>query len=304
MERILVALPRTMKALLFALLCACATEATTETVSLQDSDLAPTGHHGINNHAGGGGRGGFGISYHGGPVIEGTVNVYYIWYGDWSNNTAVNILTDLANNIGGTPYYNINKGYYDLVNGGKRNVTGLVHYAGSTTDAYSQGTSLDDNGVFAVVNHAVSTAALPEDTNAVYFVLTSADVNETTGFCTQYCGWHWFGTDSAGHDLRYAFVGNPDRCPSACEAQTTSPNGNAGADGMASIITHELEEANTDPEGNAWYDRQGNEDADKCAWNFGTEQTAANGSKYNVVWGGKQYLVQQEWKVTGGCALQ
>ena len=29
-----------------------------------------------------------------------------------------------------------------------------------------------------------------------------------------------------------------------------------------------------------------------------------SGSKYNVTWGGKQYLVQQEWKVGGGCGLQ
>ena len=33
----------------------------------------------------------------------------------------------------------------------------------------------------------------------------------------------------AGADIKYAFVGNPDRCPSACSAQTISPNGNAGA---------------------------------------------------------------------------
>jgi len=53
-----------------------------------------------------------GISYHGGPVMLGTVNVYYIWYGNWSGNTAVGIRTDLANSIGGSPYFNINSGYY------------------------------------------------------------------------------------------------------------------------------------------------------------------------------------------------
>src|SRR5262249_19545038 len=130
MERILVTHPRTMKALLFALLCACATEATTDSISIQDSELAPSGRHGINNHAGGGGAGGAAIRYHGGPVIEGTVNVYYIWYGNWSGITALDILTDLAKNIGNTPYYNINKGYYDVVGRGKNYVTGLVNYAG------------------------------------------------------------------------------------------------------------------------------------------------------------------------------
>ena len=35
---------------------------------------------------------------------------------------------------------------------------------------------------------------------------------------------------------------------------------------MASIVSHELEEAVTDPDLNAWYDRRGQEADDKCAW--------------------------------------
>jgi len=240
-----------------------------------------------------------GISYHGGPVILGTANVYYIWYGNWSGNTATTILTDLANSIGGSPYFNINTSYY---NGAGTHVSNSVHYAGSTIDNYSQGTSLGDAQVQAVVSSAISSGRLPKDTNAVYFVLTSSDVNETSGFCTQYCGWHTRGTIS-GSDIKYAFIGNPDRCPSACEAQTTGPNGNAGADGMASIIAHELEEAVTDPDLNAWYDQRGEENADKCAWTFGATYLA-NGAAANMKLGTRDYLIQQNWvNASGGyCA--
>jgi hypothetical protein len=100
-------------------------------------------------------------------------------------------------------------------------------------------------------------------------------------------------------------VGNADRCPSACEAQTTSPNGNAGADAMASVIAHELEEAVTDPNLNAWYDTRGAENADKCAWTFGTVSSASNGSFYNMILGARQYLIQRNWvNASGGyCAL-
>src|SRR4051812_10136346 len=45
-----------------------------------------------------------GINYHGGPVMVGNKNLYYIWYGNWSGNTATSILTDLGNSIGGSPY--------------------------------------------------------------------------------------------------------------------------------------------------------------------------------------------------------
>ena len=246
---------------------------------------------------------GNGINYHGGPLILGTTHIYYIWYGNWSssNNTATNILPQLASYIGGSPYFNINTTYY---NGSNVHVSNAATFSGSTTDSYSLGTALSDANIQTIVGNAIASGSLPSDTNAVYFVLTSADVNETSGFCTQYCGWHTSGTIN-GSNIKYAFVGNPDRCPSACEAQTTSPNNNPGADGMASVIAHELEEAVTDPNLNAWYDRQGYENADKCAWTFGTMSTASNGSKYNMTLGGLQFLIQRNWvNASGGyCAL-
>jgi len=269
------------------------------------SELMPNGRHGGTSHDAGGGGSTQPISYHNGPVIEGTVNVYFIWYGDWSyDGQASAILGNLATNIGGTPYYNINTKYYDVAGGLKHFVSGNVVFGGQTSVSYTYGTSLDDNTVFQVVDDAVSAGALPQDTNGVYFVLTSRDVKESSGFCSQYCGWHFFGT-IAGSRLKYSFIGNPDQCPSACSAQTTSPNGNVGADGMASIISHELEEAVTDPYVSAWTDSSGEENADKCAWTFGTEQSAANGSQFNVTLNGMQYLIQQNWvNANGGsCAM-
>ncbi len=243
-----------------------------------------------------------GINYHGGSVMTSTSNtMYFIWYGNWSGNTAPSILTTLARSIGGSPYFNINTTYYNRTG---THITNAMRYGGSTTDTYSQGKSLDDNAVQAVVAHAISTGKLPSSANGIYFVLTSADVKETSGFCTQYCGWHWYGTIGTTR-IKYAFIGNPDQCPSACEDQTTSPNGNAGADGMASIVAHELEETVSDPYGSAWYDAQGEENADKCAWTFGAESTASNGSKYNITLGGLHYLIQQNWvNANGGaCAM-
>jgi hypothetical protein len=254
---------------------------------------------------------GYGITYHGGPVMTGvgtspSVNVYYIWYGNWSGNSATTILTNLAQSIGPSPYWNINTTYSNS-SGGK--VPNAVTYKTATDDSYSQGTSLSDAQIKTVVSSAIAGGKLPSDTNAVYFVLTSSDVTASSGFCTQYCGWHTHGTIN-GADIKYSFVGNPDRCPSACEAQTTGPNGNAGADGMASIIAHELEEAASDPDLNAWYDSRGYENADKCAWTFGTTSTAANGAKYNVTLGTRQYLIQQNWvnalsptKAKGYCSM-
>jgi hypothetical protein len=252
------------------------------------------GPNGEGNPHGGGGTSN-GITYHGGPVMTGATKAYYIWYGNWANNTATTILTDLAQNIGGSPYFNINSTYTDANN---VHVQNSVTFGGSTTDSYSRGTSLTDTAVQSVVADAIAANRVPKDPDAVYFVLTSADVTASSGFCSQYCGWHTHGT-IGGADIKYSFVGNPDRCPTSCEQQTTSPNGNAGADGMASIIAHELEEAVTDPALNAWYDRRGYENADKCAWTFGTTYTA-NGAQANMRLGTRDFLIQQNWVNAAG----
>jgi hypothetical protein len=277
----------------------------TEDQAASSGELAPSGKHLAKGegHTSGGGSGGStganGINYHGGPVMRGGVGVYYIWYGNWAGNTATSILPDLITGIGGTGYFNINTTYTD----GTGAVSNSVFLDGQTTVGYTYGTKLTDAQVQSVVSDAITGHALPSDPGAVYFVLTSSDVTATSGFCSSYCGWHTHGT-IGGADIKYAFIGNPDRCPTSCEEQTTSPNSNAGADGMASIISHELEESASDPDLNAWYDRRGQENADKCAWTFGTESTAANGSKYNQTWGGRQWLIQRNWvNASGGyCA--
>jgi FlaG/FlaF family flagellin (archaellin) len=246
------------------------------------------------------GGGANGINYHGGPVMLGSTHVYYIWYGNWASSPSPSILTTLASGIGGSSYFNINTTYY---NGSNTHVSNSVSYSGSTNDNYSQGTALTDAKVQSVVNTAITNNSLPKDTNAVYFVLTSSDVNETSGFCTNYCGWHTHGT-IGGSDIKYAFIGDPLRCPSSCEDQTTGPNGSSGADGMASIISHELEEAVTDPDLNAWYDRRGEENADKCAWTFGTTYTSG-GALANVHLGTRDFLIQRNWvNASGGyCSM-
>src|SRR5713226_8268707 len=93
-------------------------------------------------------RSGNGIFYHGGPLMLGTPTMYYIWYGNWSSNTAVSILSEFGQFLGGSPYYNINTTYYD---GSNTHLSNSITFGPSATDSYSQGTALSDSGVQAVV---------------------------------------------------------------------------------------------------------------------------------------------------------
>jgi len=287
-------------------------------------DKAPTGHipgviqEDIERAAGPVGDAvvtGNGINYHGGPVMKGTPNIYLIWYGNWNStgsNTAAtrSLVEHFVMTLGNTPYELINSTYGD--NAG--NVSGNLAFGRSTIVSSTR--NLTDARLRTTVSNALTSGALPTDANGVYMVLSSSNINETSGFCTQYCGFHTHATLN-GVDIKYAFVGNPDRCPSGCEAQTTGPNspatGVGGADGMINIITHESEEAITDPDLNAWFDANGEEDADKCNFNFGTTSTCtatsvcsasgkAAAAKFNQTFGGNSYLMQDEWRNSGGGA--
>jgi hypothetical protein len=238
---------------------------------------------------------GNGIGYNGGPIMTGTVNLYYIWYGNWGGDSATTILSDWGNSVSSSPNYFINDTYDDSSG---NHVDASVVLAGQTNDGYSRGQNITGGDIWTIVTSALSSGQLPVDGNGVYFVLTSGDVDLTDGFCTQFCGWHTAGSFN-NTDIKFAFVGNPSRCNGSCGGLGTTPNGNAGADDMASIMFHELSETVTDPLINAWGDGNG-ENGDKCAWNFGSTYASGNGSPANAHLGNRDFLMQQMWANTGG----
>ena len=265
---------------------------------------------------------GNGINYHGGPVLKASpVPIYIIWYGNWnggarpsdSQATVTTIQGFLSStSLGGSSYEAINTTYGDNTG----NVSGHLNFAAAVNDNYSAGTKFGDRALPGIVSRGIS-AGLPNDPNGIYLILTSSDVSETSGFCRTYCGFHTHNT-ILGNDLKYAFIGNVDKCQSGCEIQSTGPNspaaGVGGADGMSNVITHETEEAITDPDLNAWFDASGNEDADKCNFKFGptTICTTANGctsagaaanAQFNQTFGGHNWMIQMEWENSrgGGC---
>ncbi len=100
-------------------------------------------------------QGGNGINYHGGPLLTTGVHMYYIWYGNWagSDTQAAGILNNLATNIGGSPYFNINTTYYD---GSGTHVSNSVTLFASYTVAAYLGNSLSDAQIQQVVSDAIT----------------------------------------------------------------------------------------------------------------------------------------------------
>lgn len=274
-----------------------------------DLAAAKQGGHG----GGGGGGGGTGIVYHGGPILYQT-KVAAIYWGTstiytggptpgttGSGSQDGSLVGFFLRNLGGSPYFNINTTYYD---GTSTHVQNVIAYTQFWADNTAPGATVSDAQIQAEVAKGLSSGALTYDASTLYHVFTGPGVNLGGGFGTQYCAYHGHFTWN-GLDVKYSAMPHDYDFPTACAALNGSPNDDFAADAEVNTLAHETEETTTDEDLNAWYDRRGYENADKCAWTFGTEYTVANGSKANMKLGTRDYLIQQNWvNASGGyCAM-
>jgi hypothetical protein len=271
---------------------------------------------------GGGGGGGTGIFYHGGPLLTAATNVNAIYWaaapvyngGPAAGSTGTgsadgSLIGAFLRGLGGSAYFGINTTYYNASNTHVSNVVNYTHYwANNQYGVPSNGQSVSDAQMVAMLQYGLDHGYLTYDASTLYHIFTAGTVNLGGGFGTQYCAYHTHGTVSVGgvaKTILYSAMPYDYAYPSACAALSGSPNNDFGADAEVNTLAHETEETTTDMMGNAWYDRRGYENADKCAWNFGTTYTTANGATANVNIGGRDWLVQQNWvnSGNGGCAL-
>src|SRR5438552_4341640 len=234
------------------------------------------------------------ITYYGGPVMGGSTNAYVVYYGNWASSSQ-NIVNTWLQHLGGSELYNINTTYFDTTGAEVRNIVNYNPATNSYLDNYSLGTNLTDANIQTVISKslAINGGTLPTDDNGAYFVLTSPDVSETAfgaTFCGSFCGYHNPSTTIiSGHTIKYSFVGSPAACPSACDGNiingdSTTPNGDVGADGAINVMFRELSETVSDPVITAWGEDE-SENGDQCNFNFGTFSSlpqAGNGAHYNV----------------------
>src|SRR5206468_1267117 len=109
----------------------------------------------------------------------------------------------------------------------------------------------------------------------------------------QYCAYRTHGpvtVNGVSQTVLYAAMPYDYTFPGSCTNGTGAPNGDAAADAEVSTLAHEIEESTTDMLGTAWWDNRGYENADKCAWNFGTTY-ASGGGVANLTIRTKDYLV-------------
>lgn len=288
----------------------------------------------VNSTSGSAGQAGGPLIYHaGGKVMLPWVEIYTIF---WNPPTLQSgNPTGFASTYGGPQtliaawlpthgLFNINTEYYQTIGGVTTYVNNLGGRAGfyvSTQPLPASGCHnnngvpvatdcVNDTQIRAEIQRVMNVNGWTPGMNKLFMMFlpknlgSCFDSGSTQCSYTAYCGYHSY-IPNGGNPIIY--TNEPYGNANNCWTGLPSPNNDVEADSAASVASHEIAEATTDPLLDAWYDSQGNENADICAWNFGTLTWKANGSataNANQMYNGWYFTLQQNWSNhQNGCAL-
>ncbi len=201
---------------------------------------------------------------HGGPVIS-SARVVSIFWGPsttWGTSGSPSILastiTGFFGNFGTTGEYNVITQYSGI------QPTNLTTQ--SWVDNSTPPTNATDSAVQGEVRKYLNTFhGGVADASTIYEVFLPPGSYASFGSSDScggpnlvFCAYHSnFSYNSV--DVKYSSMPYPSCSGCQWTGWTTAEN-------IEHFACHETREAVTDPDGNAWYDRRGNEADDKCAW--------------------------------------
>jgi hypothetical protein len=236
------------------------------------------------------------LTNHGGPTLTSSpASVQTIYWGaKWADTSFIadkfSGLDSFYGGWTGSAYSTTTQEYV----GSTGQTSGIVNYAGAIVDTSPGPSSPPSTAtILAEVQRRVSaTVVVAHGYYPVYVDLKRGNAG--------YCAWHDTGT-VWGVQVEVAFFFNLDGDP-GCDPSDSTTGHTEGLAALANVSGHELSEAKTDPQLNAWYDRQGAENADKCAWHFNQISTFHNGTTWKIQgnWSNNAYNHNTGY-YNGGC---
>jgi hypothetical protein len=268
------------------------------------------------------------LTYHGGAVMR-TITTYAVYWrpsgtsfnGDNTTyqNTINQFFTDVATDSGlSSNVYATDPQYYDTIGGGTHHIAYSSTFAGSIVDTNpfpSDGCTdgidthcLTEDQLTTELQSVVEGQGWPENGSTQYFLFTPKNVGSCGfGDCAyqDFCAYHDSFSTGGGNEIIWAdqpWTANwPSAGSSVCD-EHQYPN-SSDADPTINVMSHENNEAITDPNLDAWYDAAGYENGDKCAWTFGS-LSGTSGHFYNQTINGHHYLLQEEYNNAGHNCVQ
>lgn len=213
------------------------------------------------------------MTYHGGKILTTAVTEAIFWGTSWASSPGDKITGMDA------WYTGFNQSNYaktsDEYTGSNGQVSDNTIYLGHVLDNTASKTGNNTATILAEVCKMVPS---PDKSGNGYYAVYS----DTPRGGANYCAYHSYGSCN-GVPLQFAYFFKLDGDP-GCDPQDTSGLHSQGLAALANVSGHELSEARSDPASPAaWYDAQGEENGDKCAWTFGAPLvTFANGSEWKI----------------------
>jgi PKD domain len=163
---------------------------------------------------------------------------------------------------------------------------------------------LTDAQLETELEHVIAADHLPTTNQDVYFIVTPSGFGSCTdsvssscalgGSASGYCGYH----SETPNGIVYAVIPY-NAVAGHCQSNNPRPNSST-ADPTISTVSHEHNEMDTDPDGNAWIDARGDEEADLCLTNFGPGLSGPGRTAWNESIHGGHFFLQEEWSNEDG----
>jgi PKD repeat protein len=264
-----------------------------------------------------------GLTYHGGPVMRTNRAYTLFWQGGLTSFSPSYVtlidqyLRDVAADSGKrSNVYSSDTQYFDTSGhiayssayGGVLFDTQPYPVSGCTQSSpgFPGRPCLTDTQVRAELQRFLNAnLSLPRGGQTVYIIVLPPQV----GVCspsepacsftpvTGFCAYH---SASGAANALYTVQPYPDT--GGCDLPQ-HPNGDVDADNQISLVSHEHNEAITDPYGTGWFDdTTGLENGDICQFDFGAPLGSTANGQFNQVVNGNPYWTQEEWSnIDGGC---
>ncbi len=249
------------------------------------------------------------LTYHGGPVMHSDANYSIYWEPSGFTTPASykNTIDGYFGNVAAdsglqTNDYSVDTQYSDTTGHIVYNAT-FGHRIVDTNPYPASGCPqtgghpcLTDAQLITEINSVVAANSLPRGMGTIYFMFTPPNVascfDSGGSQCSTnvFCAYH---SSFVSGGLTTLYANQPYAAISGCDPGQR-PNADP-ADATINVVSHENNESITDPLGNAWFDSAGNEDGDKCNFNFGASLGGASGTFFNEQFSGGHYWMQQEW---------
>ena len=212
----------------------------------------------------------------GGAVIP-DATMIAIWWGQTSRfpSDAMSGLDTFLTGLDGSPYLGVANQYMRRQQSRAKFLGHIMETSPSPTHSPST------EEIVAKVCQVLDDARQVPNPNTLYLVFTDGFPEQSN-----FCAWHDGGKCPGGQRIHVAYLPSMANAPQCDPGDLFACNQySEPTRALANVTAHEVLEMVTDPDGNAWVDRAGEEIADKCVWRFGSCTTL----------GSTRWQLQKEW---------